>query len=272
MSTYTYRHPHPAVAVDIAIFTIQEDTLKVLLIQRGVEPYAGYWALPGGFVGIDEDLEAAARRELEEETSLRSAYLEQLGAFGAPDRDPRERVISVAYYAALPDEGLRILSGSDARRAAWFRWDEIDSLAFDHDRILELAYDRLVRKLRTTTVALQFLPAEFTLSDLQRVHESVLGEPVDKRNFQKWAKASAFIAPTGKKFRGGQHRPAELYRAVGANDPQPVDQLPPRQTESTRLARQDAELKQAFDQGYRAGAEQVHKLFVSAYRSTIEGK
>jgi 8-oxo-dGTP diphosphatase len=210
---YTYDYPHPAVTVDIVIFTIVDDDFKVLLIQRDIEPFEGMWALPGGFVGIDESLRRAAWRELKEETGVHAAFLEQLGAFGHPDRDPRERVITVTYYALIPAERLRLKAATDARQAKLFSMNELPELAFDHAKILRRAQQKVRDKIDEPIIALQLLPASFTLSDLQRVHERILGTPIDKRNFRKKILALDLISPTGEERRDGPHRPAKLYRA-----------------------------------------------------------
>ena len=173
---YTYEYPHPSVTTDIVIFTIRHDELKVLLIKRGMPPYQGMWALPGGFVDMDEDLEQGARRELEEETGVSDVYLEQLYTFGAPDRDPRERVITVAYYALVPTDEIDIKAGSDAEGVSWIGMQELPELAFDHATILAMAYERLSAKLDYSTIAFQFMPTEFTLPELQHVYEVILQE------------------------------------------------------------------------------------------------
>ena len=209
---YQYEYPHPAVTADIVVFTIRHDALKVLLIKRAEDPYLGSWALPGGFVGIDEDLDSAAERELAEETGVTSVYLEQLYTFGKPDRDPRERVITVAYYALIPSDRLQIRAASDAEAVGWFGLNELPKLAFDHTVILDMALNRLRAKLDYSTIALQFMPAEFTLSELQSVYEIILGERLDKRNFRKRILALDAIEETGGEHRDGAHRPAKLYR------------------------------------------------------------
>lgn len=209
---YTYEYPHPAVTTDIVIFTIRQDELKVLLIKRALPPYQNMWALPGGFVNLEESLEEGARRELEEETGVRDVYLEQLYTFGKPDRDPRERVITVAYYALVPSDEFDIQAGSDAEGVSWFGMRELPGLAFDHDAILEMARERLRAKLGYSTIAFQFMPRHFTLSELQHVYEVILREPVDKRNFRKRILSLDLIEETGKEKRDGAHRPARLYR------------------------------------------------------------
>lgn len=211
---YSYTYPHPAVTTDIVVFTIRHGQLKVLLIRRAEEPYLGQWALPGGFVLIDESLDAAARRELREETGVDGVYLEQLYTFGAPDRDPRERVITVAYYALIPSDRLRIRAATDAEAVGWFGMAELPGLAFDHRRILELAYERLKAKLDYSTIAFQFMPKEFTLTELQAVYELILGEILDKRNFRKRILTLNLIEETGATRREGAHRPAKLYRVT----------------------------------------------------------
>ncbi|MGH8630351.1 MAG: NUDIX hydrolase [Burkholderiales bacterium] len=209
--SYQYPHPHPALTTDIVIFTIKDDRLKVLLIRRAGEPFKGSWALPGGFVGIAEDLEAAALRELEEETGVTGVYLEQLYTFGRPDRDPRERVITVAYYALVPIDRLSVRASSDARDVGWFACEQLSALAFDHADIVRLAHQRLAAKLDYSTIALQFLPKRFSLSELQKVYEIIQGGRLDKRNFRKRMLSYGCLRETGEKRRNGNHRPARLY-------------------------------------------------------------
>lgn len=214
---YCYAYPHPAVTADVALFTIQEERLKVLLIQRARAPFAGAWALPGGFVNPQECLEECALRELTEETGVGGVYLEQLFTFGQPDRDPRERVISVAYYGLTPVPALEPRAGSDAAQAAWFEVDQLPTLAFDHAAMIAKARVRLRAKLDYSTIAFQFMPKKFTLSELQSVYQSILGEALDKRNFRKRISALGLVKPTGEERRDGKHRPAALYRASHPN-------------------------------------------------------
>ncbi|MBI1731310.1 MAG: NUDIX hydrolase [Gammaproteobacteria bacterium] len=209
--TYNYKFPHPAVTTDVVIFTIDEDSLKVLLVRRGHGPFEDRWALPGGFVEIDEDLESCALRELAEETGVTGVFLEQLYTFGAPQRDPRERVITVAYYALVPIDRLHPRPASDARDVGWFCCDSLPALAFDHADIVRMAQQRLCAKLQYSTIALQFMPGRFTLGELQRVYEIILGEPLDKRNFRKRLRAYDCLVDTGQQRRNGNHRPARLY-------------------------------------------------------------
>lgn len=143
---FSYKYPHPAVTVDVAVFTRQNNQLKLLLIQRANEPYKSKWALPGGFVNIDEDLETAAQRELKEETGITITDMDQLHTFGTPDRDPRERVITIVYTALIPAE-IKISAASDAKAAAWFNINELPELAFDHAEIIQLACEKIATKL-----------------------------------------------------------------------------------------------------------------------------
>lgn len=214
---YTHANPHPAVTTDVVVFTLRDEELKLLLIKRGGDPYKGKWALPGGFIRMDEDLDSGARRELAEETGVSGVYLEQLYTFGAVNRDPRERVITVAYYALIPSDKLQLRAATDAEAVGWFGINELPRLAFDHREIVRLAHQRLVAKLDYSTIAFQFMPMEFTLSELQAVYETILQEPVDKRNFRKWVLALEGIEETGDERRDGAHRPAMLYRVKHPN-------------------------------------------------------
>jgi len=217
---HCYQYPHPAVTTDVAVFTIRDQQLTLLLVQRAGEPYQGMWALPGGFLEIDEDLEACAKRELEEETGISGVYLEQLYTFGSPNRDPRERIISVTYYALVPSDRLQLKAASDAADAQWFALDQMPSLAFDHQQIVALARSRLAAKLDYSTIAFQFMPETFTLSELQTVYEILLNEHLDKRNFRKKILALKQIEETGELRRTGNHRPARVYQL---KNPERVD-------------------------------------------------
>lgn len=199
-------------AVDLVIFTIRHGDLRVLLIQRGRWPYAGRWALPGGFVRERESLEEAARRVLEEKTGVGHVYLEQLHAFGDPDRDPRRRVITVAYCALIASEELKVRPDADAAGVGWFSVYELPPLAFDHDRILTLALERLRDQLMYTNIAFQLMPRVFTLTELQTAYEVILGKELDKRNFRKRILNSGVLEATGDTRMDGRHRPARLYR------------------------------------------------------------
>lgn len=198
------------VTVDIVLFTIRDRQLHLLLIRRLTKPFEGRYALPGGFVLGNESLEAAATRELGEETGVEKVYLEQLYTFGDPVRDPRGRVITVAYYALVPHiEALH--SSTDAADAAWFAVDKLPPLAFDHRKIVDYAHQRLRNKLDYTNVGFELLPDKFTLTDLQLVHEAIVGEPIDKRNFRRKIQQQGIVKPT-KEWRSTGRKPAQLFR------------------------------------------------------------
>ena len=212
-TTFCYVHPHPAVTTDVVLFTIKNEQLQILLINRAAKPFQMTWALPGGFLELDETLEACAMRELEEETGISGVYLEQLYTFGNPGRDPRERVISVAYYALAPyHKGLDPKAASDARDVSWHPINSLPELAFDHAEIIKLAHQRLVSKLDYSTIAFQFLHQVFTLSELQSVFEIILNDQLDKRNFRKRILAMDLLEATGEFASNGHHRPARTYR------------------------------------------------------------
>jgi ADP-ribose pyrophosphatase YjhB (NUDIX family) len=212
----TRDHAELRIAVDLAILTVREGALQALVITRGHAPFAGQPALPGGFVRKDEDLDAAAVRELREETRLDGGdlHLEQFAVYGEPHRDPRGRVVSVAYLAIMPDLPLPV-AGSDASAAAWVTVDKArGSLAFDHDKILDDAVERARQRLEFTTLATAFCPPEFTIGDLRSVYEVVWGEELDPRNFsRKVINTPGFVEPTGTKRLPATGRPAALYRA-----------------------------------------------------------
>ncbi len=186
MTPHTYEYPRPALTVDIVVFSLWAGKLQLLLIQRGAEPFLGRWALPGGFVKMDESLEEAAQRELQEETGVSAAFMEQLYTYGEPDRDPRGRVVTVACFTLLPaDAPISAEGGSDAAQARWFPVDAQPELAFDHSDIITYALRRLRCKLEYSAVGFELLPEEFTLTELQQTYEIVLGEKLDKPNFRR---------------------------------------------------------------------------------------
>ncbi len=205
------RSSRPAVTTNVVVFTLRDDKLKLLLVRRRSDPYKGMWALPGGYVEADEDLDDSAMRALEDSTGVAGVYLEQLYTFGAPDRDPRGRSISVAYYALVPSEKLQLRTASDSEAIGWFALDELEPLAFDHNEMVHVAHQRLAAKLAYSTIALQFMPQKFTLSELQKVYERILNEKLDKRNFRKRVLALDQIDQTQEVRRNGSHRPARLY-------------------------------------------------------------
>lgn len=203
--------PRPSVTVDVIIFTLRDNYLQVLLIKRKYPPFQEVWAIPGGFVGIDESLEEAALRELEEETGVCDVYLEQLYTFGEVDRDPRGRVITVAYFALVPAAAIDPHAGSDAAETGWWSMYDLPPLAFDHAEILAYALKRLRYKLEYTAVGFELLPEVFTLSELQAAYEVILREKLDKRNFRRKILDADIIEGT-EMYRTGEGRPAKLYR------------------------------------------------------------
>ncbi len=209
---YTYKYPRPALTVDCVVFGLDESDLKVLLIERSLEPFAGMWALPGGFVGMDETVEAAAARELMEETGLKKLFLEQLYTFSAPRRDPRERIVSVAFFALVNIRDHKVQAATDARNAAWFSASAPPALAFDHPEILSCALTRLKGKVRYQPIGFELLPPHFTLSQLQRLYETVLETPIDKRNFRRKILNMDLLEETDKMEQDVAHRAARLYR------------------------------------------------------------
>jgi 8-oxo-dGTP diphosphatase len=204
------------VTVDLVILTIQEQQLRVLLVKRGVRPFEGEYALPGGFVREDESLEQAAARELQEETGTKNIFLEQLYSFGDPQRDPRGRVVTVAYYALISPDRAQLAAGSDAAWAAWYPVSHVPELAFDHRNILDVALSRLRGKLEYTTVGFELLPKKFTLSDLQQIYEVILNKALDKRNFRRKVQALGILRPLKEWQRTGR-KPARLYSFVPQN-------------------------------------------------------
>jgi 8-oxo-dGTP diphosphatase len=206
------KYERPSVTVDVVMMSLRQQDLQVLLIKRRSWPCEGMWAIPGGFVNMDESLETAAKRELQEETGVQNVYLEQLYTFGDPGRDPRTRVITVVYFALLPSQHLQIRAADDAVDVGWFPVHQLPPLAFDHDKILNYALERLRGKLEYTTIAFSLLPAQFTLRELQRVYEIILHRKLDKRNFRKKILATGILEDTGAKKMEGTHRPARLYR------------------------------------------------------------
>ncbi|MHC4744315.1 MAG: NUDIX hydrolase [Planctomycetota bacterium] len=209
--TYTYEYPRPALTVDCVVFGLDDEDLKVLLIQRDLEPFAGRWALPGGFVNVGEAPEDAARRELQEETSVSDVFLEQLYTFGDPNRDPREHVVTVAYYALVNLGDHKIRAATDARQAAWFAIDDVPKLAFDHDRILKTAHDRLRGKVRYQPIGFNLLGEKFALRQLQNLYEKVLDRQLDKRNFRKKILSMGILRELDEVETDVAHRAARLY-------------------------------------------------------------
>lgn len=217
---FTYDWPRPAVTVDVALFTVagalNQLRLEVLLIQRDGDPFRGSWALPGGFVHENEDLPAAAARELEEETGLGEVFLEQVAAIGTPGRDPRGHTITVVWVGLVPGDRGQLRASGDARAVRWYDVRALPPLAFDHPAILDQALHHLRGRLAEVPVCFELLPKEFTLSELQAVTEAILGRPLDRRNFRRRVHELGLVEPTDGTRRDGAHRPAQLYRFVAA--------------------------------------------------------
>ena len=216
-ATATYKYPRPALAVDCVVFGVDEEDLKVLLIQRGGADSQGEWALPGGFVRVEESVDDAAARELREETNLRDVFLEQLYTFGAVNRDPRERVVSVAYFALVRMSDHQVAAATDAADARWERvrhiaFDQSLTLAFDHNEILSVARQRLRSKVRYQPLGFELLPKKFTLRQLQHLYETVLERKLDKRNFRRKILSMNLLEELDEVEQGVAHRAARMYR------------------------------------------------------------
>lgn len=181
--TYTYKYPHPAVTTDCVVFGFDGHQLNILLIERGADPFKGCWAFPGGFMNIDETAEHGAMRELSEETGLKLKHLKQFGTFTAVNRDPRERVITIAFYALAKKSDVH--GGDDAAKAQWFPINEVPPLAFDHDYILRKATEQLKKDIHFEPIGFDLLDERFTMPELQRLYEAILGVQFDRRNFYK---------------------------------------------------------------------------------------
>ncbi len=183
--TYTYKYPRPAVTVDCVLFGFDKGEIKVLLTKRGIEPFLGKWAFPGGFIQEQETADGCARRKLAEEAGLKEIFLEQLYTFSGVERDPRYRVISIAYYALVNSTDYVARAGADIADVQWFRLDEIEELAFDHKVILETAVERLKGKIRYEPIGFELLPREFTMPELHKLYETILQRSIDRGNFRK---------------------------------------------------------------------------------------
>ena len=206
---YCYKYPHPAVTTDCVIFGFDGEELKVLLIERGITPYKGHWAFPGGFLNPNETAEEGARRELREETGLDSAHIEQLHTYSTPDRDPRERVITIAYIALVRIQDVR--GGDDAADAGWFPVENVPPLAFDHAEILRDALRRLRERIYFYPLGYELLPEKFTLKELQTLYEAVLGVQFDRRNFAKKMQRLDILTQLDETVWPTPKREAKLY-------------------------------------------------------------
>lgn len=211
---HTYDYERPGLTVDCVIFglDLDEEALKVMLVERDIEPFAGTWAIPGGFVHPDETLEAAALRELREETGISEVFLEQLYTFGAPGRDPRGWIVSVAHYALVSPDQHAVAAASDTRRAVWFPVSDLPRLAFDHEEMMGVALARLRGKLTYAPVGFELLPEKFTIKQLQKLYEIVLGQKLDNRNFRKKIFGMDVLRELPETQQNVPHRAARLYK------------------------------------------------------------
>lgn len=209
---FMYEYARPALTADCVVFGLDNEDLKVLLVQRDFDPFAGCWALPGGFAVVGESVEETARRELTEETGLQGVFLEQLYTFSEPHRDPREHVVTVAYFALVNLDEHEVNAASDARDAAWFELGDLPRLAFDHDKILHTAYKRLQGKIRYQPIGFELLPQKFALRQLQQMYEKILDRKLDKRNFRKKILKMGILEELDEIEADVAHRAARLYR------------------------------------------------------------
>lgn len=208
---YIYEYPRPAVTVDCVIFGFDEDKLKILLTKRDIEPYIGEWALPGGFIDPDETSDDCARRKLQEEAGLKNIYLEQLYTFSNIDRDPRYRVISIAYYALVRSTDYHLQAGSGIADVQWFPLTEIPALAFDHKEIINVATERLRGKISYQPIGFELLPEKFTLPDLHRLYETVLNTNIDRWNFRKKILSTGLLIDHSDLQKNRTLRAAKIY-------------------------------------------------------------
>lgn len=212
MNTNYTGYEQPGVTVDLAIFTVNNHKLKVMLVQRAEPPFLDFWSMPGGFLKIGESLEDAAYRVLLEKTGVKNVYMEQLYTFGSPDRDPRARVITVAYFALIPWENLNQPESKKIKDLIWYSVDQFPKLAFDHREILRYAVKRLRAKASYSNIVYGLMPEHFRLSELQNMYEIIINDKLDKRNFRKRMLATGLLQETGEKDISGAHRPAMLYQ------------------------------------------------------------
>lgn len=208
---YCYKYPRPAVTTDCVVFGFDGSGLSVLLVERGLEPFKGQWALPGGFLKMDETAEQGAARELHEETGVKDIFIEQLQAFSDVNRDPRERVVTIAFYALVRQSDYEVIGGDDAAKAQWFPMSDVPHLAFDHDRILRVAEEHLRMKIHFEPIGFHLLDKKFTMQQLQCIYESILGTHFDRRNFRKKMLSLGYINQLEERVEGTAYRQPYLY-------------------------------------------------------------
>jgi 8-oxo-dGTP diphosphatase len=214
MAKAVTKYKFAVIATDIIIFTLRDEELKVLLIKMNKQPFKDAWAAPGGLIKSDESVEMAAKRALSEKTGLKNVYLEQLYTFGDVDRDPFGRVVSVAYFALISSDGVRLETSEEYSGIQWFSVNDLPKLAYDHREMIKSAAERLRGKLEYTNIVYSLLPDSFTLSDLQNTYETILDRKLDKRNFRKKVLSLGIVKKTGKRELGKQNRPAELFSFI----------------------------------------------------------
>lgn len=212
MNTKYKEYEQPGVTVDLAVFTVSKNKLKIMLAKRAEEPFRDHWSIPGGFLLQGESLDAAASRVLEEKAGVKNVYVEQLYTFGNPSRDPRARVVTVAYFALIPWENLNLPESRKITDLTWSSVDQLPKLAFDHKEILNYAVKRLRAKASYSNIVYGLMPEQFRLSELQTMYEIIVSDKLDKRNFRKRMLATGLLQETGEKDLTGAHRPAMLYQ------------------------------------------------------------
>ncbi len=208
---YCYEYPRPALTTDCITFGFDAGELKILLIERGLEPFKGKWAIPGGFLNMNENADDCAKRELYEETGLQDVFMEQLYTFSDAGRDPRGRVVTIAYYALIKLSDYTVTAGDDAKNAQWFSISQIPPLAFDHNQILSAALSRLRGKIRYQPIGFELLPEKFTLPDLQNLYEAILEAKIDRRNFRRKIIQTGLLIDHGESVKGVPHKGAKYY-------------------------------------------------------------
>jgi 8-oxo-dGTP diphosphatase len=211
MAKVEKKYKYAVIASDVAIFTVKDGELKVLLIEMKKKPFSGMWALPGGLVEVKESVDRAAERQLLVKTGVKNVYLEQLYTFGEVNRDPFGRVVSVAYFALIPGDNIKLKTTKEYADVKWYNISDLPKLAYDHRKIIDVAYHRLQSKLGYTNIVYSLMPREFSLTELQETYEIIKGTNLDKRNFRKKVLSLDLIKKVDKMARGSAHRPASLY-------------------------------------------------------------
>lgn len=232
--SYQYEYPHPALTADCVVFGFDGRTLHVLLIERGVQPFLGMWALPGGFMRIDETVEECARRELREEAGIKEVYLEQFHVFSSVRRDPRERVVTVAFFAMVRKSDFELIAGDDAESALWFEIDSPPPLAFDHAEIIEKARAHIREVLKSRPIIFKLLDEKFSIPELQRLYEIINGTTYDRRNFHKKMASTGYLVETDTPARASSGKPSQISKRLSRLFSFDEDSFEEEQSESSR--------------------------------------